>query len=64
MNHQISHLATKLEAGKVLVYNTARKFEAGLPITKEAAMAKYFVSEVTCWSRYGTESVINKRYRC
>lgn len=47
MQHQISHIATQLEAARLLVYNAARLKEAGKPFIKEAAMAKYFASEVT-----------------
>lgn len=47
MQHQIAHAATQIEAAKVLVYNAARRKHVGLPFTKEAAMAKYFASEVS-----------------
>ena len=47
MQHQISSVATQIEAARLLVYNAARRKEAGLPFTKEAAMAKYFASEVS-----------------
>ncbi|KAL3864968.1 hypothetical protein ACJMK2_006609 [Sinanodonta woodiana] len=46
MQHQISHVATQIQAAKLLVYNAARRKEAGLPVVKEGAMAKYFASEV------------------
>ena len=46
MQHQISAVATQIEAARLLVYNAARRKEAGLPFTKEAAMAKYYSSEV------------------
>lgn len=46
MQHQIAQQATEIEACKLLVYNAARRAEAGLPFIKEAAMAKYFASEV------------------
>lgn len=46
MQHQISKIATDIEAAKLLVYNAARLAEAGLPFIKEAAMAKYYASEV------------------
>lgn len=48
MQHQIAELATKLSAARVFVYNTARCKEAGLPIQKEAAMVKYFASNLAC----------------
>lgn len=46
MQHQISHVATQLEAARLLTYNAARLREAGRPFKKEACMAKYFSSEV------------------
>lgn len=46
MQHQISKVATDIEAAKLLVYNAARLAESGLPYIKEAAMAKYYASEV------------------
>ena len=46
MQHQIATVATQLEAARLLVYNAARRKEAGLSFTKEAAMAKYYASEV------------------
>lgn len=42
---QLAELATKIEAGKLMVYNAARLKDAGLPFIKEAAMAKYMVSQ-------------------
>ncbi|MEE6486538.1 hypothetical protein FKM82_014632 [Ascaphus truei] len=46
MQHQISQVATQLEATRLLTYNAARLQEAGRPFKKEACMAKYFSSEV------------------
>ncbi|XP_066457251.1 short/branched chain specific acyl-CoA dehydrogenase, mitochondrial [Eleutherodactylus coqui] len=46
MQHQISQVATQLEAARLLTYNAARLKEAGRPFKKEACMAKYFASEV------------------
>ncbi|KAK0142127.1 Short/branched chain specific acyl-CoA dehydrogenase, mitochondrial [Merluccius polli] len=46
LQHQISHVATQLEAARLLTYNAARLKEAGRPFIKEACMAKYFTSEV------------------
>ena len=43
---QISEMATEVEAARLMVYNAARLKDAGLPFVKEAAMAKYFVSDV------------------
>lgn len=47
MQHQIAHVATQLEAARLLTYNAARLKEAGRPFIKEACMAKYFASEVS-----------------
>ncbi|XP_067286509.1 short/branched chain specific acyl-CoA dehydrogenase, mitochondrial [Pseudorasbora parva] len=46
MQHQIAHVATQLEAARLLTYNAARLKEAGRPFIKEACMAKYFCAEV------------------
>lgn len=46
MQHMRAQLATEIEAASVMVYNTARMHEQGLPYVKEAAMTKYFTSEV------------------
>jgi butyryl-CoA dehydrogenase/short/branched chain acyl-CoA dehydrogenase len=43
---QIAELATELEAARLLTYNAARLKDAGLGFVKEAAMAKYFASQV------------------
>ena len=43
---QLAELAAKVEAAKLLVYNAARLKDAKLPFIKEAAMAKYLVSEI------------------
>lgn len=48
MQHQIATIATQIEAARLLVYNAARLKEANLPFTKQAAMAKYYASEVAC----------------
>jgi alkylation response protein AidB-like acyl-CoA dehydrogenase len=39
-------MATDLEAARLMVYNAARLKMAGLPFVREAAMAKYFSSQV------------------
>ncbi len=39
-------MATDLEAARLLVYNAARLREAGQPFLKEAAMAKYYASQI------------------
>ncbi|CAH1785096.1 unnamed protein product, partial [Owenia fusiformis] len=46
VNHQVSHFATMIEAGRMLVYNAARRHEAGLPVAKQGAMAKYYCGEL------------------
>ena len=43
---QLAEMATELEMARLLVYNAARKKEAGQSFLKEAAMAKYYSSEV------------------
>ena len=46
VQHQLATLATELEAARLLVYNAARLKENGLPVVKEAAMAKLYSSQV------------------
>ncbi|KAH3788542.1 short/branched chain specific acyl-CoA dehydrogenase, mitochondrial-like [Dreissena polymorpha] len=46
MQHQIAHVATQIEAARLLVYNAARRREAGLSVIKEGSMAKLYASEV------------------
>lgn len=43
---QLAKMATKLEMARLLVYNAARLKGAGQPFLKEAAMAKYYSSDV------------------
>jgi len=43
---ELARMATDVEAARLLVYNAARLKEAGLPFQTEAAMAKYFSSEI------------------
>ncbi|MGI8989986.1 MAG: acyl-CoA dehydrogenase [Bryobacteraceae bacterium] len=43
---QIAKMAAELEAARLLVYNSARLRDAGLPFVTEAAMAKYFSSRI------------------
>jgi alkylation response protein AidB-like acyl-CoA dehydrogenase len=43
---QLARLATEVEAARLMTYNAARLREAGQPFLKEAAMTKYFCSEV------------------
>lgn len=47
LQHQIAHVATQIEAARLLTYNAARLKEAGRPFIKEACMAKYFTAEVS-----------------
>ncbi|MCG8372858.1 MAG: acyl-CoA dehydrogenase [Balneolales bacterium] len=46
MQFQLSRMATDIETARLLVYNAARLKEAGQPFLKEAAMAKFYSSEV------------------
>ena len=46
VQHQVAQLATELEAARLLVYNAARLKESGMPVVKEAAMAKLYSSQV------------------
>ena len=39
-------MATEVEAARLLVYNAARLRDAGMPFQTEAAMAKYYSSEI------------------
>ena len=43
---KLADMATKIEASKLLVFHAAWMKDQGLDITKEAAMAKLFASEV------------------
>lgn len=43
---QLAQMATELEAARLMVYNTARLKDCGLPFSREAAMAKLFSSQV------------------
>ncbi len=43
---QLSRMATDIETARLLVYNAGRMKEAGQPFLKEAAMAKFYSSEV------------------
>jgi butyryl-CoA dehydrogenase/short/branched chain acyl-CoA dehydrogenase len=43
---QIAEMATELEAARLMVYNAARLNLKRVPYVKEAAMAKYFSSQV------------------
>src|SRR5882672_5254637 len=43
---ELARMAVEVEAARLLVYNAARLRDAGMPFLTEAAMAKYFSSEV------------------
>ena len=43
---QLAKMATEVEAARLMVYNAARLRDAGLPFVTEAAMAKYYSSEI------------------
>jgi butyryl-CoA dehydrogenase/short/branched chain acyl-CoA dehydrogenase len=46
MQFQLAEMATEIEAARLLVYNAARLKDANQEFLKEAAMAKYFASQV------------------
>ena len=52
---QLARLATDVEAARLMTYNAARLKDAGRPFLKEAAMAKYFCSQVA--ERVASEAV-------
>jgi alkylation response protein AidB-like acyl-CoA dehydrogenase len=43
---ELAKMAVEVEAARLLVYNAARLRDAGMPFLTEAAMAKYYSSEV------------------
>ena len=43
---ELARMATEIEAARLLVYNAARLRDAHLPFLTEAAMAKYYSSEI------------------
>ena len=43
---QLAKMATEVEAARLLVYNAARLRDAGQPFVTEAAMAKYYASDI------------------
>jgi len=43
---QLAQAETELEAARLMVYNAARLKDAGLPFTREAAMAKLYASQM------------------
>lgn len=42
----IADMATEIEAARLLIYQSAMLKDKGLPFTKEAAMAKYYASDI------------------
>ena len=52
---QLARLATEVEAARLMTYNAARLKDAGQPFLKEAAMAKYFCSQVA--ERVASEAI-------
>jgi len=59
VQHRLAQSASEMEAARLLVYNAARLQERGQPFRREAAMAKWFASEVAeraaslCLELYG-----------
>ena len=43
---ELARMATETEAARLLTYNAARLRDAGMPFLTEAAMAKFFASEI------------------
>lgn len=52
---QLARLATDVEAARLMTYNAARLKDAGHPYLKEAAMAKYYCSQVA--ERVASEAI-------
>ena len=46
---RLAEMASRVEAARLMTYNAARLKDAGLPFIREAAMAKYFTSQVAEW---------------
>jgi alkylation response protein AidB-like acyl-CoA dehydrogenase len=46
VQHQVARAATELEAARLMVYDAARRRDAGEPFLTQAAMCKLFASEV------------------
>jgi alkylation response protein AidB-like acyl-CoA dehydrogenase len=55
ISFKLADLATEIEASKLLIFNAAALKMAGQPMTKQAAMAKYYASEVAV--KAATEAV-------
>jgi len=43
---ELTEMAVEIEATRLMVYNAARRHDAGMPFLTEAAMCKYFASQV------------------
>ncbi len=43
---QLAEMATEIEAGRLMVYNAARLKDSGQPFQQQAAMAKYYCSQI------------------
>jgi alkylation response protein AidB-like acyl-CoA dehydrogenase len=46
---RLADMATRVEAARLLVWQAARRVDAGENVTKEAAMAKLYASETAMW---------------
>lgn len=46
ISFKLADMATKIEAAKLLIHQSADLKNRGLPMTKESAMAKYYASEI------------------
>lgn len=46
VSHKLADMATSIKAGRVLVYEAAAAYDAGEHVTKAAAMAKLFATEM------------------
>ena len=74
MQHLLADCDTRIEAARLLVWNAARRRDAGLPFVREAAMAKLVASdaaefvtssavEIFGGNGYTTEYPVEKLYR-
>jgi alkylation response protein AidB-like acyl-CoA dehydrogenase len=45
IEHKLAEMATDLHAARLMTYDAAGRIDAGLPVTREAAMAKLFATE-------------------
>jgi alkylation response protein AidB-like acyl-CoA dehydrogenase len=49
VSFKVAEMATRIEAARLLRIKAARMMDAGLEVTKEAAMAKVFAAETSFW---------------